>query len=78
MAILQGFAEHLRERRRCYGREGEATKGLRYDCSSFSPLYIGPRERGEAQPCPLLQGRGAAKDGEESILPKAPRRCLPP
>ena len=62
----------------CHGREREATKGLRYDCSSFSPLYIGPRERGEAQPCPLLQGRGAAKDGEESILPKAPRRCLPP
>ena len=62
----------------CHGREREATKGLRYDCSSFSPLYIGPRERGRAQPCPLLQGRGAAKDGEESILPKAPRRCLPP
>jgi len=62
----------------CHGREREATKGLRSDCSSFSPLYIGPRERGRAQPCPLLQGRGAAKDGEESILPKAPRRCLPP
>ncbi len=41
----------------CHGREWEATKGLRYDCSSFSPLYIGPRERGRAQPCPFLQGR---------------------
>ena len=62
----------------CDGREREATKGLGYYCSSFSPLYIGPRERGRAQPSPFLQGRGAAKDGEESILPKAPRRCLPP
>ena len=74
----QGFAKRCGRREMCHGREREATKGLRYDCSSFSPLYIGPRERGRAQPCPLLQGRGAAKDGEESILPKAPRRCLPP
>ena len=41
------------------------------------PLYRGKGE-GEAQPCPFLQERGAAKRGEESILPKAPRRCLPP
>ena len=73
----QGFAKRCGKREMCHGREREAP-GLRLVCSSFSPLYIGPRERGRAQPCPLLQGRGAAKDGEESILPKAPRRCLPP
>ena len=59
----------------CHGREREATKGLRYDCSSFSPLYIGPRERGGAA-LSLPPRKGAAR--EESILPKAPRRCLPP
>ena len=73
----QGFAKRCGRRKMCHGRGREAP-GLRLVCSSFSPLYIGPRERGRAQPCPLLQGRGAAKDGEESILPKAPRRCLPP
>ena len=73
----QGFDKRCGRREMCHGREREAP-GLRLVCSSFSPLYIGPRERGRAQPCPLLQGRGAAKDGEEPILPKAPRRCLPP
>ena len=58
-------------------REGGRRQGLRYGCPPFPPLYIGAGERGEAQPCPFLQGRGAAKRGEESILPKAPRRCLP-
>ena len=72
----QGFAKRCGRREMCHGREREAP-GLRYGCSSFSPLYIGPRERGEAQPCPFLQRRGAAKGGKESILPKAPRRCLP-
>ena len=59
-------------------REGGRRQGLRYGCPPSPPLYIGAGERGEAQPCPFLQGRGAAKRGEESILPKAPRRCLPP
>ena len=72
----QGFAKRYGRREMCHGREREAP-GLRLGFPPFPPLYIGPRERGEAQPCPLLQGRGAAKDGEESILPKAPRRCLP-
>ena len=58
-------------------REGGGRQGFRYGCPPSPPLYIGARERGEAQPCPFLQGRGAAKGGEESILPKAPRRCLP-
>ena len=72
----QGFAKRCGRREMCHGREREAP-GLRLGCPPFPPLYIGPREMGRAQPCPLLQGRGAAKDGEESILPKAPRRCLP-
>ena len=40
---------------------------------SFPPLYIGPRERGGVA-LPLPPRKGAAR--EESILPKAPRRCL--
>ena len=46
-----------------YSGEREATKGLRSHCSSFSPLYIGPRERGRAQPCPFLQGRVRPRGG---------------
>ena len=38
------------------------------------PLYIGPREGGAALALPPR--KGAAR--EESILPKATRRCLPP
>ena len=71
----QGFAKRCGRREMCHGREREATKGLRYDCSSFSPLYIGPRERGGAA-LALPPRKGAAR--EESHLPKAPRRCLPP
>ena len=58
----QGFAKRCGRREMCHRREREAP-GLRYGCPPFPPLYIGPRERGEAQPCPLLQGRGAAKEG---------------
>ena len=72
----QGFAKRCGRRKMCHGREREAP-GLRLVCSSFSPLYIGPRERGGGvQPWPFLQGR--VRPGEESLLPKAPRRCLPP
>lgn len=77
VAILQGFAKHLREKEEV-SREGGRRQGFRCGCPSLPSLYIGARERGEVQPCPFLQGRGAAKRGEESILPKAPRRCLPP
>ena len=53
-------------------------QGLGYCCPPFPPLYIGPRERGGAA-LPLPPRKGAAKGGgEESILHKAPRRCLPP
>ena len=58
----QGFAKRCGRREMCHGREREAP-GLRYCCPPFPPLYIGPRERGRAQPCPFLQGRGAAKRG---------------
>ena len=71
----QGFAKRCGRREMCHGREREAP-GLRLGCHPFPPLYIGPRERGEAQPWPFLQGR--VRPREESILPKAPRRCLPP
>ena len=58
----------------CHGRVREAP-GLRWFCPPFPPLYIGPRERGGAA-LALPPRKGAAR--EESILPKAPRRCLPP
>ena len=70
----QGFAKRCGRREMCHGREREAP-GLRCCCPPFPSLYIGPRERG-AQPCPFLQGR--VRPREESLLPKAPRRCLPP
>ena len=71
----QGFAKRCGRREMCHGREREAP-GLRYGCPPSPALYIGPRERGRAQPCPFLQGR--VRPREESIPPKAPRRCLPP
>ena len=70
----QGFAKHCGRREMCHGREREAP-GLRLGCPPFPPLYIGPRERGGAA-LALPPRKGAAR--EESILPKAPRRCLPP
>ena len=44
-------------------------------CPPSPPLYIGPRERGGTA-LALPPRKGAAR--EESFLPKAPRRCLPP
>ena len=72
--LRQGFAELLRERERCC-RGGGRRPRLRCCCPPFPPLYIGPRERGGAA-LALPPRKGAAR--EESILPKAPRRCLPP
>ena len=69
----QGFAKRCGRREMCHGREREAP-GLRLGCPPFPPLYIGPRERGGAA-LALPPRKGAAR--EESILPKAPRRCLP-
>ena len=70
----QGFAKRCGRREMCHGREREAP-GLRYCCPPFPPLYIGPREMGGAA-LALPPRKGAAR--EESFLPKAPRRCLPP
>ena len=70
----QGFAKRCGRREMCHGRGREAP-GLRYCCPPFPPLYIGPRERGGAA-LALPPRKGAAR--EESFLPKAPRRCLPP
>ena len=55
-------------------REREAPK-VKVRSPPSPPLYIGPRERGGAA-LALPPRKGAAR--EESILPKAPRRCLPP
>ena len=70
----QGFAKRYWRRKRCHGREREAPR-LRLLLPSLPPLYIGPRERGGAA-LALPPRKGAAR--EESILPKAPWRCLPP
>ena len=70
----QGFAKRCGRREMCHGREREAP-GLGLLLPSLPPLYIGPRERGGAA-LALPPRKGAAR--EESILPKAPRRCLPP
>ena len=65
----QGFAKRCGRKEMCHGREREAP-GLRYGCSSFSPLYIGPRERGRAQPCPFLQGRVRPRVGRSPSSPR--------
>ena len=70
---LQGFAKRNQGGRGVTG--GREAPGLRCCCPPFPPLYIGPRERGGAA-LALPPRKGAAR--EESFLPKAPRRCLPP
>ena len=74
--LRQGFAKQLREEEEVL-QGGGRRQGLwvRPPLPSL-PLYRRMRG-GRAQPCPFSQGKGAAKGGEESILPKAPRRCLP-
>src|SRR3954469_9085522 len=49
-------------RRRCCREEGGA-RAYGALPPSPAPLYIGALEGGRAQPCPFLQGRGAAKRG---------------
>ena len=70
----QGFAKRCGRREMCHGREREAP-GLRCGCPPFPPtIYRAKGEGGAASALPPR--KGAAR--EESILPKAPRRCLPP
>ena len=73
----QGFAKRCGRREMCPGREREAP-GLGLLLPSLPPTIYRAKGEGEAQPLPLPPRKGAAKGGEESILPKAPRRCLPP
>ena len=63
-------------RRRCCREEGGARA---YGCGhpSLPSLYIGAREGGGRSLAPSSK-EGVRPRGEESILPKAPRRCLPP
>src|SRR3954464_13436336 len=68
-------------RRRCCREEGGA-RALGLVCSSFSPLYIGPRERGRRSPCPFLQGRVRPRVGRSPSSPRHlggafPFRTLP-
>ena len=70
----QGFAKRCGRREMCHGREREAP-GLRLLLPSLPPtIYRAKGEGGAALALPPR--KGAAR--EESILPKAPRRCLPP
>ena len=62
----------------CHGREREATKGLRSYLLLLFPTIYRAKGEGEGAALPLPPRKGAAKGVEESILPKAPRRCLPP
>ena len=77
MAILQGFAKHLRERRRCHGREGGARDS---GAAALPPLHyiLGQGRGGRRSLAPSSKEGVRLRRGEESILPKAPTRCLFP
>ena len=69
----QGFAKRCGRREMCHGREREAP-GLGLVLPSLPPtIYRAKGEGGAALALPPR--KGAAR--EESILPKAPRGCLP-
>ena len=69
----QGFAKRCGRMEMCHGREREAP-GLGLLLPSLPPtIYMAKGEGGAALALPPR--KGAAR--EESILPKAPRRCLP-
>ena len=73
----QGFAKRCGRREMCHGREREAP-GLGVWFPSLPPTIYRAKGEGEGAALPLPPRKGAAKGGEESLLPKAPRRCLPP
>ena len=77
----QGFAKRNRGGRGVTG--GREAPRAQVWMPPSPPLYIGAGERGEAQPCPFLQGRGAAKRGGGVHPPQgtsevpSPLRTLP-
>ena len=71
----QGFAKRCGRREMCHGREREAP-GLRCGCPPFPPTIYRAKGEGGGAALALPPRKGAAR--EESLLPKAPRRCLPP
>ena len=74
--LRQGFAKQLPEEEEEVLQGGGRRQGL-WVRPPLPPLPLYRCKRGgEGAALPFLQGRGAAKRGEESILPKAPRRCL--
>src|SRR3954467_10799572 len=74
--LRQGFAKQLREEEEVL-QGGGRSQGIRVGLLLLFPTIYRAKGEGEAQPLPLPPRKGAAKGGEESILPKAPRRCLP-
>src|SRR3954468_1058837 len=74
--LRQGFAKQLREEEEVL-QGGGRSQGIRVGLLLLFPTIYRSKGEGEAQPLPLPPRKGAAKGGEESILPKAPRRCLP-
>ena len=69
----QGFAKRCGRREMCHGRKREAP-GLGFAALPPPTIYRAKGEGGAALALPPR--KGAAR--EESILPKAPRSCLPP
>src|SRR3954467_11769080 len=67
--LRQGFAKQLREEEEVL-QGGGGARAIGLVCSSFSPLYIGPRERGRHSPCPFLQGRVRPRVGRSPSSPR--------
>ena len=72
MAILQGFAKHLRERRRTW-EKGRAAPELGLCCPPTPHIYIGARERGAGPLISNLEGGG----GQGGGLPPKQGGCVP-
>src|SRR3954466_8922571 len=70
VAILQGFAKHRGRGGRCVMGGRGRRQGLDWFAPPFSPLYIGPRERGRRSPCPFLQGRVRPRVGRSPSSPR--------
>ena len=74
-----GLRQAPRERRRTWER-GRAAPEHWYGCPHTPHIYIGARERGEAQPWPFLQGRvrlGGVPPPQGTSEVPSPFRTLP-